>query len=85
MKDFSGRFWLFYDVGLFLRYDAFCHFLIFFGEAKKTFCVTCRVSSLLKAILIIFEYFDKRYYFSDKRYFWNLDIFNILIYQIFLI
>lgn len=50
MKDFSGRFWLFYDVGLFLQYDVFCHFLIFFGEVKKTFCVMCRVSSLLKAV-----------------------------------
>ena len=67
LKDFQ-EIWAFYDVGLFLQYDVFCHF-DFFGEVKKTFCVTCRVSSLLKAVLIIFKYLDKAVLFSDKRYF----------------
>ena len=44
------------DLGFFMTWDCFCDmtcfviFWFFLGEVKKTFCVMCRVSSLLKAV-----------------------------------
>lgn len=79
------------DLGFFMTWDCFCDmtcfviFWFFWGKWRRRFVSRAVFRHFWKPLLIIFEYFDKRYNYLDKRYYWNLDIFNELICMIFLI